>query len=109
MWHPDSVETPPTSSTLVEHLEESGFEPVLDDQRLTGRPQPLPARRRTPEDRPMLCRVHLELKCKASSTRQADSKPSAFAMPSSPLDCTVQLRDTTVLVLIEGTGRRVTE
>lgn len=46
---------------LIEHLEESGFEPVVDDVRLTVDLSPCPHAAARPEDRPVLCQVHLSL------------------------------------------------
>ena len=88
---------------LVEHLEESGFEPVLDDRRLTVDLSPCPHAAGRSEDRPMLCRVHLELM--QGVLNEAGGPLEAECVRDAVLasDCTVQLRDTTA-PLIEGTG-----
>lgn len=87
---------------LVEHLEESGFEPVLDDQRLMVDLSPCPHAAGRSEDRPMLCRVHLELM--QGVLKEAGGPLEAECVRDAVLasDCTVQLRDTTAS-LIEGT------
>lgn len=89
---------------LVEHLEESGFEPVVDDQRLTVDLSPCPHAAGRSEDRPMLCRVHLELM--QGVLNEAGGPLEAECVRDAVLssDCTVQLRDTTAQ-LIEGKGR----
>lgn len=89
---------------LVEHLEESGFEPVFDDQRLTVDLSPCPHAAGRSEDRPMLCRVHLELM--QGVLNEAGGPLEAECVRDAVLssDCTVQLRDTTAQ-LIEGKGR----
>lgn len=46
---------------LIEHLEESGFEPVVDGEHLSLDLSPCPHAAGRPEDRPMLCQVHLSL------------------------------------------------
>lgn len=89
---------------LIEHLEESGFEPVVDDGRLTVDLSPCPHAAGRAEDRPMLCSVHLGLMqgvlaeaggpLAAESVRTSDSPedhlPSGECPPSG--ECTVQLR-----------------
>lgn len=79
---------------LVEHLEESGFEPVVDDRGLTVDLSPCPHAAGRPEDRPMLCQVHLGLMqgilAEAGGPLEAECVREA-ALPS---ECTVQLRDT---------------
>ncbi|MCE0509991.1 MULTISPECIES: helix-turn-helix domain-containing protein [Microbacterium] len=80
---------------LVEHLEESGFEPVVDDRRLTVDLSPCPHAAGRSEDRPMLCRVHLELM--QSVLNEAGGPLEAECVRDAVLasDCTVQLRDST--------------
>ena len=79
---------------LVEHLEESGFEPVIDDRRLTIDLTPCPHAAARPEDRPVLCRVHLGLMqgvlAQAGGPLAADFVQDA-ALPE---ECVVHLRDT---------------
>ena len=80
---------------LVEHLEESGFEPLIDDRALTIDLSPCPHAASRPEDRPTLCQVHLDLMqsvlSQAGGPLQADCVHDAVL----PSDCTVQLRDVT--------------
>lgn len=81
---------------LIEHLEESGFEPVIDDAQLTVDLTPCPHAAARPEDRPVLCRVHLGLMqgvlTEAGGPLAADSvRESAL-----PVECTVQLRLTDI-------------
>lgn len=80
---------------LVEHLEESGFEPVVDEEALTVELTPCPHAAARPEHRPVLCQVHLSLMqgvlSEAGGPLAADSvrelgDPSACAE-----ECTVQL------------------
>ena len=79
---------------LVEHLEESGFEPVVDDERLTVDLSPCPHAAGRPEDRPMLCQVHLGLM--QGVLAEADGPLVAECVRASerPSDCVVQLTDT---------------
>lgn len=46
---------------LVEHLEESGFEPLIDEGALTVDLSPCPHAAALPQHRPVLCQVHLGL------------------------------------------------
>lgn len=83
---------------LIEHLEESGFEPVVDDEQLTVDLSPCPHAAGRAEDRPMLCTVHLGLMqgvlAEAGGPLAAEAV-RATALPAdctAPADCTVQLR-----------------
>ncbi|WP_337001886.1 MULTISPECIES: helix-turn-helix transcriptional regulator [unclassified Microbacterium] len=89
---------------LVEHLEESGFEPVFDDQRLTVDLSPCPHAAGRPEDRPLLCRVHLELMQGVLNEAGGPLEAECVRDAVLPSDCTVQLRDTTAQ-LTDRTGR----
>ena len=89
---------------LVEHLEESGFEPVFDDQRLTVDLSPCPHAAGRSEDRPMLCRVHLELMQGVLNEAGGPLEAECVRDAVLPSDCTVQLRDTTAQ-LTDRTGR----
>ncbi|GAT74223.1 regulatory protein IclR [Microbacterium sp. HM58-2] len=75
---------------LVEHLEESGFEPIVDDERLTVDLSPCPHAAARPENRPLLCQVHLSLMqgvlAEAGGPLSAESVQGA-----TPSECTVQL------------------
>ena len=77
---------------LIEHLEESGFEPVVDDEQLTVDLSPCPHAAGRAEDRPMLCSVHLGLM--QGVLTEAGGPLAAEAVRTSvlPADCTVQLR-----------------
>nr|WP_201470979.1 helix-turn-helix domain-containing protein [Microbacterium hydrocarbonoxydans] len=83
---------------LIEHLEESGFEPVVDDEQLTVDLSPCPHAAGRVEDRPMLCSVHLGLMqgvlTEAGGPLAAEAvRTSAVAADCvEPTECTVQLR-----------------
>ncbi|WP_175985047.1 helix-turn-helix transcriptional regulator [Microbacterium tenebrionis] len=79
---------------LVEHLEESGFEPVIDDGRLTIDLTPCPHAAARPEDRPVLCRVHLSLMQSVLTEAGGPLSADFVRDPALPEDCVVQLRDT---------------
>jgi len=83
---------------LIEHLEESGFEPVVDDVQLTVDLSPCPHAAGRAEDRPMLCSVHLGLMQGvlteaggplAAEAVRASALPADCAVPA---ECVVQLR-----------------
>ncbi|WP_144792852.1 ArsR family transcriptional regulator [Microbacterium paludicola] len=77
---------------LIEHLEESGFEPVIDDDQLTVDLTPCPHAAARPEDRPVLCRVHLGL-MQGVLTQAGGPLTADFVQePAAPEECTVQLR-----------------
>lgn len=83
---------------LIEHLEESGFEPVVDDEQLTVDLSPCPHAAGRAEDRPMLCSVHLGLMqgvlTEAGGPLAAEAvRPPALAADCAvPAECVVQLR-----------------
>lgn len=83
---------------LIEHLEESGFEPVVDDEQLTVDLSPCPHAAGRVEDRPMLCSVHLGLMqgvlTEAGGPLAAEGvrTPALAADCARPADCVVQLR-----------------
>ncbi|KNY05911.1 helix-turn-helix transcriptional regulator [Microbacterium sp. GCS4] len=82
---------------LIEHLEESGFEPVVDDEQLTVDLTPCPHAAGRAEDRPMLCSVHLGLMqgvlAEAGGPLAAEAvRASGLPEECPPLECTVQLR-----------------
>ncbi|MEV8249473.1 ArsR family transcriptional regulator [Microbacterium sp. NPDC076768] len=79
---------------LVEHLEESGFEPVVDDARLTVDLSPCPHAASRSEDRPLLCRVHLELMQGVLTAAGGPLEAECVQDAALASDCTVQLRDT---------------
>ncbi|SFR62825.1 helix-turn-helix transcriptional regulator [Microbacterium azadirachtae] len=76
---------------LVEHLEESGFEPVIDEDRLTVELTPCPHAAARPEHRPVLCQVHLGLM--QGVLAQAGGPLAARCVRSAarPEECTVEL------------------
>ncbi|MDQ4215457.1 helix-turn-helix transcriptional regulator [Microbacterium sp. ASV81] len=76
---------------LVEHLEESGFEPVVDEEQLTVELTPCPHAAARPEHRPVLCQVHLGLM--QGVLAEAGGPLSARCVRSSrlPEECTVEL------------------
>ena len=77
---------------LVEHLEESGFEPVLDEETLTIELSPCPHAAGSPEHRPTLCRVHLGLMQGVLTHAGGPLAADSVRDPARPEDCTVQLR-----------------
>ena len=79
---------------LVEHLEESGFEPVVDDRGLTVDLSPCPHAAGRPEDRPMLCQVHLGLMQGVLAEAGGPLEAECVREAALPSECTVQLRDT---------------
>ncbi|GAA4486405.1 helix-turn-helix transcriptional regulator [Microbacterium panaciterrae] len=76
---------------LVEHLEESGFEPVIDEEQLTVELTPCPHAAAEPEHRPVLCQVHLGLM--QGVLAQAGGPLAARCVRSSARaeECTVEL------------------
>ncbi|MGL3150430.1 helix-turn-helix transcriptional regulator [Microbacterium sp. A82] len=81
---------------LIEHLEESGFEPVIDDAQLTVDLTPCPHAAARPEDRPVLCRVHLGLMQGVLTEAGGPLAAEFVREPAAPEECTVQLRVTAV-------------
>ena len=79
---------------LVEHLEESGFEPVIDDRRLTIDLTPCPHAAARPEDRPVLCRVHLGLMQGVLAQAGGPLAADFVHEPATPEECVLQLSDT---------------
>lgn len=77
---------------LIEHLEESGFEPVVDDEQLTVDLSPCPHAAGRTEDRPMLCTVHLGLMQGVLTEAGGPLAAEAVRTTALPADCTVQLR-----------------
>lgn len=78
---------------LVEHLEESGFEPVVDDVRLTIDLSPCPHAAGRPEDRPLLCQVHLGLMQGVLTEAGGPLAADCVRTSAESTDCTVQLAD----------------
>ncbi|WEK60936.1 MAG: ArsR family transcriptional regulator [Candidatus Microbacterium colombiense] len=77
---------------LIEHLEESGFEPVVDDEQLTVDLSPCPHAAGRAEDRPMLCTVHLGLMQGVLTEAGGPLGAEAVRPSALPAECTVQLR-----------------
>lgn len=77
---------------LIEHLEESGFEPVVDDEQLTVDLSPCPHAAGRAEDRPMLCSVHLGLMQGVLTEAGGPLAAETVRTSALPADCTVQLR-----------------
>ncbi|MCK2034506.1 ArsR family transcriptional regulator [Microbacterium sp. SSW1-49] len=77
---------------LIEHLEESGFEPVVDDEQLTVDLSPCPHAAGRAEDRPMLCTVHLGLMQGVLTEAGGPLAAEAVRTSALPADCVVQLR-----------------
>lgn len=76
---------------LIEHLEESGFEPIVDDERLTVDLTPCPHAASTPESRPMLCQVHLGLMQGVLAEAGGPLAAERVLDGAVPEECTIQL------------------
>lgn len=77
---------------LVEHLEESGFEPVVDEHELTVDLTPCPHAAGRPEHRPMLCDVHLGLMQGVLTQAGGPLATECVLAATRPEECTVRLR-----------------
>lgn len=77
---------------LIEHLEESGFEPVIDEDQLTVELTPCPHAAASPEHRPLLCQVHLGLMQAVLTEAGGPLDAECVREPLRPEECTVQLR-----------------
>lgn len=77
---------------LIEHLEESGFEPVVDEDELTVDLAPCPHVVSRPEDRAILCQVHLGLMQGVLTQAGGPVATHCVRAAARPEDCTVQLR-----------------
>ena len=76
---------------LIEHLEESGFEPVIDEGALTVDLTPCPHAAGRPEDRPVLCQVHLGLMQGGLAEAGGPLATDCVQASEHPEECTVQL------------------
>lgn len=76
---------------LVEHLEESGFEPVIDEDRLTVALTPCPHAAARPEHRPVLCQVHLGLMQGVLAQAGGPLAARCVRTAARPEECTVEL------------------
>ncbi|MBW8763745.1 MAG: ArsR family transcriptional regulator [Microbacterium sp.] len=85
---------------LIEHLEESGFEPVIDGTRLTVELTPCPHAAARPEDRPVLCQVHLSLM--QGVLAEAGGPLTASCVRGEQSECTVHLSDTRAQLVDAG-------
>ncbi|WP_353114147.1 ArsR family transcriptional regulator [Microbacterium sp.] len=77
---------------LIEHLEESGFEPIIDERDLTVELTPCPHAAALPEHRPLLCRVHLGLMQGVLAEAGGPIAADCVRAAERPEECTVQLR-----------------
>jgi len=77
---------------LIDHLEESGFEPVIDEDQLTVDLTPCPHAASAPEHRPMLCQVHLGLMQGVLTQAGGPIEADCVRAAANPHECTVQLR-----------------
>ncbi|MEV7632278.1 ArsR family transcriptional regulator [Microbacterium sp. NPDC089318] len=77
---------------LIEHLEESGFEPIVDEARMTVELTPCPHAASSPEHRPMLCQVHLGLMQGVLTQASGPIAAECVRAAQRPEECTVQLR-----------------
>ncbi len=76
---------------LIENLEESGFEPRFDRNELTVELTPCPHAASRPEDRPVLCQVHLGLLQGVLAEAGGPLQAACVRDPSHPAECTVEL------------------
>ncbi|GAB3595788.1 helix-turn-helix transcriptional regulator [Microbacterium tumbae] len=76
---------------LVEHLEESGFEPVVDDGALTVDLTPCPHAAGRPEHRPVLCAVHLGLMQGILTEAGGPLVAACVLAAERPEECTIRL------------------
>ena len=76
---------------LVEHLEESGFEPVVDERELTIELTPCPHAASQPVHRPVLCQVHLGLMQGVLAEARGPLVAAGVREAARPEECTVQL------------------
>ena len=79
---------------LIEHLEESGFEPIIDDRNLTVDLTPCPHAASRPENRPILCQVHLGLMQGVLTEAGGPIIADFVRSPDTSADCIVQLTNT---------------
>lgn len=77
---------------LIDHLEESGFEPVIDEEQLTVELTPCPHAASAAEHRPTLCQVHLGLMQGVLNQAGGPIETECVLTPGRPEECTVQLR-----------------
>lgn len=77
---------------LVEHLEESGFEPRVNNAELTVDLTPCPHAGGPPEHRSMLCAVHLGLMQGVLATAGGPLEAACVLGDTEPTHCAVQLR-----------------
>lgn len=77
---------------LIEDLEGSGFEPVVDAERLTVELSPCPHAASSPAHRPMLCQVHLGLMQGVLTQAGGPLAAECVRETGRPEECTVQLR-----------------
>lgn len=77
---------------LVEHLEESGFEPLVDDAQLTVDLTPCPHAEGLPGHRAMLCAVHLGLMQGVLAAAGGPLEAACVLGAEESAHCAVQLR-----------------
>ncbi|MFE6735253.1 helix-turn-helix transcriptional regulator [Microbacterium sp. NPDC057650] len=77
---------------LVEHLEESGFDPIIDERGMTVELTPCPHAAASPENRPLLCQVHLGLMQGVLTQAGGPIAAECVRAAANPAECTVQLR-----------------
>jgi predicted ArsR family transcriptional regulator len=77
---------------LVEHLEESGFDPIIDERQMTVELTPCPHAAASPENRPLLCQVHLGLMQGVLTQAGGPIAAECVLAAANPAECTVQLR-----------------
>ena len=77
---------------LIDNLEESGFEPIIDEEQLTVELTPCPHAASAPEHRPVLCQVHLGLMQGVLTQAGGPLEADCVRAASRADECTVQLR-----------------
>lgn len=77
---------------LIDHLEESGFEPIIDEDELRVELTPCPHAASAAEHRPILCQVHLGLMQGVLNQAGGPIEAECVLASANPEECTVQLR-----------------
>ncbi|WP_105567483.1 helix-turn-helix transcriptional regulator [Microbacterium halophytorum] len=77
---------------LIEDLEDSGFEPHIDEIALEIDLSPCPHAAALPEHRPVLCQVHLSLMQSVLNEAGGPLSADSILEAKTPEECTVRLR-----------------
>lgn len=76
---------------IVEHLAESGFDPAVDEERLTIELSPCPHAASQADHRETLCAVHLSLMQAVLSEAGGPLRAACIRTSTRPTDCAVEL------------------